>query len=109
MKHIAAYALLVLGGKAEPTAKDVSKVLKDAGATADDDKVAALCEALKGKAFHELVAEGSKQLGGLGGGSGGGAAPAGGAAAAAEEEKPKEEEPEEEVDMGNMFGDDDDY
>ena len=108
MKHIAAYALLVLGGKAEPTAKDVSKVLKDAGATADDDKVAALCEALKGKAFHELVAEGSKQLGGLGGGSGG-AAPAGGAAAAAEEEKPKEEEPEEEVDMGNMFGDDDDY
>ena len=108
MKHIAAYALLVLGGKAEPTAKEVSKVLKDAGATADDDKVAALCEALKGKAFHELVAEGSKKLGGLGGG----AAPAGGAAAAggaAPAEKEKEEEPEEEVDMGNMFGDDDDY
>ena len=107
MKHIAAYALLVLGGKAEPTAKEVSKVLKDAGATGDDDKVAALCEALKGKAFHELVAEGSKKLGGLGGGS----APAGGAAAggAPAAEKEEEKEVEEEVDMGNMFGDDDEY
>merc|ERR1719464_538075 len=106
MKHIAAYALLVLGGKAEPKAADVSKVLKEAGATADDDKVKALCEALKGKAFHELVAEGSAKLGSMGSGS----APAGGAAAggkaAAVEEKPKEEEPEEDVDMGGLFGDD---
>merc|ERR1719464_2502966 len=70
MKHIAAYALLVLGGKAEPKAADVSKVLKEAGATADDDKVKALCEALKGKAFHELVAEGSAKLGSMGSGSG---------------------------------------
>ena len=108
MKHIAAYALLVLGGKAEPTAKEVSKVLKDAGATADDDKVAALCEALKGKAFHELVAEGSKKLGGLGGGS---SAPAAGGASKADEPAKKEEEEEEEanVDMGGLFGDEDDY
>ena len=108
MKHIAAYALLVLGGKAEPTAKDVSKVLKDAGATADDDKVAALVEALKGKAFHELVAEGSKKLGGLGGGS---SAPAAGGASKADEPAKKEEEEEEEanVDMGGLFGDEDDY
>ena len=31
MKYIAAYALLVLGGKAEPSPADVEKVLKDAG------------------------------------------------------------------------------
>ena len=39
-----------------------------------------------------------------------GSAPAGGAtAAAAAEEAPKEEEPEEDVDMGDLFGGDDDY
>ena len=109
MKHIAAYALLVLGGKAEPKAADVSKVLKEAGATADDDKVKALCEALKGKQFHELVAEGSAKLGSMGSGSGApaaGGAAAGGDAAPAKE-APKEEEPEEDVDMGGLFGDDD--
>ena len=35
MKHIAAFALLVLGGNAAPTAADVEKVLKDAGAKAE--------------------------------------------------------------------------
>ena len=55
MKHIAAYALLVLGGNANPTADDVEKVLKAAGAKSDSAKVASLVEALKGKKFHELV------------------------------------------------------
>ncbi len=55
MKHIAAYALLVLGGNANPTADDVEKVLKAAGAKSDSAKVAQLVEALKGKKFHELV------------------------------------------------------
>ena len=108
MRHIAAYAMLVLGGKAEPTAADVEKVVKDAGAEVDKEKCKALCEALKGKPFHDLVSEGIKTLGSMGGG-GGGAAPAGGATAAAKEEAPKEEEPEEEVDIGGMFGDEDDY
>lgn len=40
--------------------------------------------------------------------SGGGAGPAAAAAAPKEEEKPKEDEPED-VDMGGLFGDDDDY
>lgn len=109
MKLIAAYALLVLGGKASPSAKDVEKVVKDAGATADADKIKALCEALEGKEFHELVATGIKTLGSMGTGS---AAPAGGAAAAdkKEEAAPVEEEPEEDVDMGDLFGGgDDDY
>ena len=109
MKHIAAYALLVLGGKPEPSAADVSKVLKEAGAEKDDDKVKALCEAMKGKKFHELVAEGTAALSKLGG-SGGAPAAAGGAGPAkeAKKEEVKEEEPEEEVDMGGLFGGDED-
>ena len=105
MRHIAAYAMLVLGGKSEPSAADVEKVVKEAGATADKEKCTALCEALKGKEFHELVATGLKTLSSMGGSAA--AAPAGGAAK--KEEAVKEEEPEEEVDIGGMFGDEDDY
>ena len=68
MRHIAAYALLVLGGKEAPTAADVEKVVKDAGAPADSDKIKALCEALAGKEFHELVSTGMKTLNSMGGG-----------------------------------------
>ena len=102
MKHIAAYALLVLGGKDAPTAADVEKVLKDAGAKADSDKVTALIEALKGKQFHELVESGLAKFGSMG--SAAPAAAAAGAPAAAKVEE-KEEEPEEDVDMGGLFGD----
>jgi len=104
MRHIAAYALLVLGGKDEPSAADVEKVVKDAGAEADKEKITALCEALKGKAFNELVATGIAKLGSMGAAAG----PAAGAATAAPAEAVKEAEPEEDVDMGGMFGDDDD-
>ena len=109
MKHIAAYALLLLGGNEAPTAAQVEKVVKDSGATADKEKITALCAALEGKQFHELVATGLKTLGSMGGA----AAPAGGASAPAaakqEEAAPVEEEPEDDVDMAGMFGDDDDY
>ena len=108
MRHIAAYALLVLGGKENPTPADVEKVVKDAGAEPDKEKITALCNALEGKPFNELVSAGIAKLGSMGTG----APAAGGASAAAaapkEEEKPKEEEPEEDVDIGGMFGDDDD-
>ena len=68
---------------------------------------------LEGKSLPDLIREGSSQLASM---PSGGAAPAGGAAGAGpaeeqkEAEKPKEEEPEEDVDMGGLFGgDDDDY
>ena len=107
MRHIAAYALLVLGGKEEPSAADVEKVVKDAGAEPDKEKISALCEALKGKPFNELVATGIAKLGSMGTG----AAPKGGAAPAEAKEAVKEEapEPEEDVDMCGMFGDEDEY
>ena len=103
MKYIAAYALLVLGGKAEPSAADLEKVLKEAGIKAEADHVAKLVDALKGKKLHELIAEGKKKMT-VAAPSGG--APAGGKADAKPvvEEKPKEEEAAD-VDMGNMFGD----
>ena len=109
MKHIAAYALLVLSGKESPSAADVEKVLKDAGVAADADKAKALAEALEGKAFHELVAEGKAALSKMGT-----AAPAAAGTAApaeaAKEEAPKEEEEEDDIDLGGgLFGDDDDY
>jgi ribosomal protein L12E/L44/L45/RPP1/RPP2 len=58
MKYIAAYALLVLGGKKDITAADLENVLKEGGIKADADHSNKLVNALKGKAFHELVSEG---------------------------------------------------
>jgi len=103
MKYIAAYALLVLGGKAEPTAADVDKVLKEAGIKSEAEHVEKLISSLKGRVFHELVASGNKKLSSMGSVA---AAPAGGAPAASKQEAkevPKEEEAD--VDMGGLFGD----
>lgn len=107
MKYIAAYALLVLGGNAEPSAADVDKVLKEAGIKSEGDHVERLITALKGKKFHELVASGTKKMAASGPVA---AAPAGGKAGgapaqAAPKEEPKKEE-EADVDMGGLFGDD---
>ena len=107
MKYIAAYALLVLGGKSEPTAAEVEHVLKEAGIKAESEHTQRLVDALKGKAFHELVASGKAKMSSMGTRV---AAPAGGApaATAAKVEAKVEEKKEEEadVDMGGLFGDD---
>ena len=106
MKYIAAYALLVLGGNAQPKAADVEKVLKEAGIKSEADHVERLIKALEGKTFHELVKSGTAKLSAMGSVQAApvaaGAAPA--KAAAKVEEKPKEEEAD--VDMGGLFGDD---
>merc|ERR1740123_98641 len=111
MKHLAAYCLLVLGGKASPSKGDVQALLKASGVSADDAQLDIMMKRLEGKSIPELIAEGSGKLASMPSGGRGGAAPAGGAAAAAPvEEKPKEEEPAEDVDMGDLFGGgDDDY
>lgn len=101
MKHFAAYALLVLSGNNNPSAADVDKVLAAAGIKGD--KTAELVEAMKGKNFHEVVAEGLTKMSSMGT-----AAPAASSASAApakEEKKPaKVEEEEVDMDMGDMFG-----
>jgi len=109
MKHLAAYALLVLGGKEKPTADDVEKLLKEAGCKGDADKSKKLVEAMGGNKFDEVAAKGLAKISSMGTGApaAGGSGAATTAAAVVEEEKPKEDEPED-VDMGGLFGDDDD-
>lgn len=105
MKYIAAYALLVLGGKSEPSAADVEKVLKEAGIKAESEHLERLVSSLKGKTFHELVQAGKKKMSSMAtvvAAPAGSAAPAK-AAAASEPEKVEEAA---DVDMGGLFGDD---
>ncbi|KAF3938401.1 hypothetical protein ABW19_dt0200495 [Dactylella cylindrospora] len=98
MKHLAAYLLLVIGGKESPSADDVTALLESVGAEADSDRLEKLISELSGKDINTLIAEGSSKLASVpSGGGGGGAAASGGAAAGgAAEEAPKEEEKEEE-------------
>ena len=106
MKHIAAFALLVLGGNENPSAADVEKLLKEAGVKADSEKIESMISAFNGRNFHEMVAGGLAKMASMGS-----AAPAGAPAASAEPAKVVEEKKEEEanVDMGGLFGDEDEY
>eukprot|EP00286_Rhodomonas_abbreviata_P014135 CAMPEP_0181317646 /NCGR_PEP_ID=MMETSP1101-20121128/16583_1 /TAXON_ID=46948 /ORGANISM="Rhodomonas abbreviata, Strain Caron Lab Isolate" /LENGTH=114 /DNA_ID=CAMNT_0023425061 /DNA_START=13 /DNA_END=357 /DNA_ORIENTATION=+ len=106
MKLIAAYALLVLGGKEAPTSAEVSAVVTSAGGEVDEASLAALFTDLEGKDIHELLAKGEEDLKSCVGA----AAPAGGAAPAAEgapaaAAKKVEEEEVDALDGGmDMFG-----
>ncbi len=62
MKYLAAYALLVLGGKAQPSKADVEKVLSDVGVQVDNGQLDAMMSNVGGKPFHELVAGGMDKL-----------------------------------------------
>jgi ribosomal protein L12E/L44/L45/RPP1/RPP2 len=66
MKYLAAYALCALSGKKEITAADIKKVLGDAQIKADDADITRLLESVKGKPIHQLIADGSKQIGASG-------------------------------------------
>jgi large subunit ribosomal protein LP2 len=101
MKHFAAYALLVLGGNAAPTAADVEKVLTAAGVKGEEGKVAALVKAMNGKDFHAVVAEGLASMSSMGS-----AAPVAAAAVAVVAAKEEVVEEEVDIDMGDLFGGD---
>ena len=84
--------------------------MKAAGITVDNAEISVFFKALGENNAVDLIKNGKEKLivmpcGGGGGGGGGGAA--GPAAAAVVEEVKKEEE--EAVDMGGLFGDDDEY
>ncbi|CAD8178791.1 unnamed protein product [Paramecium octaurelia] len=108
MQYVAAYALLTLGGKANPSEADVKGLLAEVGVTGSDAEIKTLVDSLKGKTLQEVIAEGLKKVGtlSLGGGSSK-AAPVAAQAQPAKkaEEKPVEKapEPEEDVDMGGLF------
>ena len=104
MKYIAAYAMLVVGGNAAPSAADVTKVVEAAGGAVDADALGSLMTAIEGKDLNELLVAGEtklKSLVGSGGGGGGGAAAP---AAAAVIEAPKEEEVDPMEGGMSMFG-----
>ncbi|KAH7387605.1 hypothetical protein KP509_16G032200 [Ceratopteris richardii] len=110
MKVVAAYLLVLLGGKSSPTAADIKHILGSVGAEADEDRIDLLLSELKGKDIVEVIAAGKEKLASVPAGGAGGvvvsAAPTGGAGAAAVEEKKVEEEkkePEEESDEDMGF------
>ena len=111
MKEQAAYSLLWLGGKKDIKIGDVKDFMKKSGVSVDDESLDAFFKCLEGKDVAKSCADGSKKLVKMGGGGGARPAAAGGAGAAAAEVKKEEEkkEEEEDVDMGGLFGDDDDY
>lgn len=75
MKLLAAYFLLVLGGKEAPTAEEVTAVIAAAGGEVDEDSIGKLFADLEGKDIHELLSKGEtdlKSIVSVGGGGGGG-------------------------------------
>ncbi|KAG6432778.1 hypothetical protein SASPL_104365 [Salvia splendens] len=109
MKVVAAYLLAVLGGKASPSANDISDILSSVGAECDQERVELLLSQVAGKDITELIAAGREKLASVpsGGGAvavsassggGGGAAPA--AAAESKKEEKVEEKEESDDDMG---------
>ncbi|KAE9552901.1 hypothetical protein FO519_003886 [Halicephalobus sp. NKZ332] len=62
MKYVAAYLLATIGGKAEPSKKDIENILASVGADADAEQTNAVLNALKGKKLEEVIAEGTKKL-----------------------------------------------
>jgi len=54
MRHLAAYLLLQIGGKAEPTAADIKELLSTVGIEADDGRLKTLISELKGKSISDV-------------------------------------------------------
>ncbi|CAK9796511.1 60S acidic ribosomal protein P2 [Anthophora plagiata] len=109
MRHVAAYILASLGGKASPSQNDIEKILSSVGIEADGEKLKIVISELNGKSIDELIAQGREKLMSIpvGGAAAAtvAAAPAGGTAAPAEEKKEekkpaKEESESEDDDMG---------
>lgn len=54
MKYLAAYLLLVAGGKTQPTAADVKAIMATVGVEAEEERLTSLIAALKGKNTDEV-------------------------------------------------------
>ena len=107
MKYVAAYCLLVLGGKEEVTENDLSSFLKSIDCEVNEEQVKTTVNALKGKQLHELANQGIGKIASMAVASGPAPAQQQQAGSAKVEEKKKVDEPveeEEAVDFGDLFG-----
>jgi large subunit ribosomal protein LP2 len=108
VKHQAAYSLLYLSGNNTPSQSDVEKLMKECGVSVDKDAIKQFFKNMEGKVVADTIKEGQKKLITMPSVGGGGARSAGPAATAAPVEEEKKEEVED-VDMGGLFGGDDEY
>jgi ribosomal protein L12E/L44/L45/RPP1/RPP2 len=58
MRYVAAYLLAALGGKENPAAADIEKILSSVGIEVDKEKLTKVINELKGKNIAELMAKG---------------------------------------------------
>merc|ERR1712113_815568 len=98
-------ALMLHDDGVEITAEKLTKVIKDSGNTVEPYWPMLFAKALKSADVNDLLTN----VASAGPAAGPAAAGAGPAAAVEEKKEEKKEEVVEEVDMGGLFGDDDDY
>uniref|UniRef100_A0A669E7K5 Large ribosomal subunit protein P2 n=1 Tax=Oreochromis niloticus TaxID=8128 RepID=A0A669E7K5_ORENI len=111
MRYVAAYLLAVLGGNANPSAKDIKSILDSVGIEADDERLNKVISELNGKDINEVVNSGLSKLASVPAG-GAVAAPAAAAAGGGvscvgsqlEEKKEEKKEESEESDEDMGFG-----
>ena len=114
MRYVAAYLLLVLGGKSSPTVADIEKLLASVGVNVDQSKANYVVNQLKGKTIEAVMAQGAMKLGAMPAAAGdSGTTQVAVSSATVEKSDDKEEDKAEsddsDDDMGfGLFGDDDD-
>lgn len=59
MRYVAAYLLAVLGGKENPSLKDLEHIIQAVGIEADHEKIDKVISSMKGQSIEELVTKGS--------------------------------------------------
>ena len=59
MRYVAAYLLASLGGKSDPTASDLEKIIGSVGIDVEADKIKKIISELKGKDLEELIKAGT--------------------------------------------------
>ena len=104
---MAAYLLASLGGKSDPSASDLEKIIGSVGIDVEADKIKKIISELKGKDLEELIKAGQEKLASVpaGGAAVAAAAPvSGGDAPAAAKKEEKKPEPESESDEDMGFG-----
>ncbi|XP_018576549.1 60S acidic ribosomal protein P2 [Anoplophora glabripennis] len=106
MRYVAAYLLAVLGGKTNPVAADLEKILSSVGVEADGDRVKKVISELNGKSIDDVIAQGREKLSSMPVGGGGAAAPVAAAVAAPAAEEKKEAKKEEKKEESESDDDD---